>query len=135
MSDSNLVKEWFRYAHNDLISARHLFEDVYPRQTEVASYLSQQCAEKALKGFLIYHDVMYPRTHDLKVICNRCKQIDPSFDAIEAACANLTPFAVTARYPDELSPDENIAKIAIEKAQIVYDFCAAKIPEVRGNGE
>ena len=54
MSDINIVKEWFRYSHNDLISARHLFEDLHPKQTEIASYLSQQCAEKALKGFLIY---------------------------------------------------------------------------------
>jgi HEPN domain-containing protein len=131
MSDINIVKEWFRYSHNDLISARHLFEDLHPKQTEIASYLSQQCAEKALKGFLIYHDVVYPRTHDLKVVCNMCKEIDSTFDMIEAICAHLTPFAVVARYPEELSPGENIARTAIEKAQGIYGFCVAKIPELQ----
>jgi HEPN domain-containing protein len=133
MNDINIVKEWFRYSHNDLISARHLFEDLYPKQVEIASYLSQQCAEKALKGFLVYHNVAYPRIHDLKVICNICKQIDASFDTIEAICAHLTPFAVVARYPEELAPEESITKAAIEKAQRIYDFCTMKIPEMREN--
>ena len=131
MSGIDVVKGWFRYSRNDLISARHLFEDLYPKQTEIASYLSQQCAEKALKGFLIYHDVEYPRIHDLKIICSMCKQIDASFGAIEAICAHLTPFAVTARYPEELSIEESIAKAAIDKAQNIYAFCIAKIPELR----
>jgi HEPN domain-containing protein len=135
MSDINVVKAWVRYAHNDLISTRHLFEDLHPKQIEIASYLSQQCAEKALKGFLIYHDVEYPRIHDLKVVCAMCKQLDSSFDAIEAICAHLTPFAVTTRYPEELSYEENIARAAIEKAQTVYDFCIARIPQMQGNAD
>ena len=36
------------------------------------------------------------------------------------------PYNVTARYPDELAPDENMAKIAIHKAQQIYDFCISK---------
>jgi hypothetical protein len=62
-----------------------------------------------------------------------CKQIDPSFDAIETICAHLTPFAVTARYPEELSPEESITKAAIEKAQGVYDFCVVKISGLQDN--
>jgi HEPN domain-containing protein len=131
MSDISLVKEWFRYAHNDLIVAKHSFEDLHPRQTDIAAFHSQQCAEKALKGFLIYHDIVYPKNHHLKEICAMCGQIDPSFSAIETLCAHLTPFAVVARYPDELAPEESIAKAAIEKAQEVYDFCFGKIPELQ----
>jgi hypothetical protein len=83
MSDSYIVKEWFRYAHNDLIVACHSFEDLHPKQTEIA---------------------------------------------IQDICADLTPFAVTVRYPNELAPDEAIAKHAIAKAQQIYDFCVSKIP-------
>jgi HEPN domain-containing protein len=50
MSDSKLVQEWFKYSENDIISARPLYHDLHPKQTEIACYLSQQCAEKALKG-------------------------------------------------------------------------------------
>jgi len=53
MSDINLVREWIKYSQNDLISAKHLYEDLYPKQTEIDCYLSQQCAEKALKGYIL----------------------------------------------------------------------------------
>jgi len=52
MTTLDLAKEWLNYSQNDLISARHLYEDLHPKQTEVACYLSQQCAEKALKGYI-----------------------------------------------------------------------------------
>jgi hypothetical protein len=38
----------------------------------------------------------------------------------------LNPYGVAARYPDELSPDEEMVKLAINKAQQVYDFCVKK---------
>ena len=40
-------------------------------------------------------------------------------------CAHLTPYGVTSRYPDELAPDENMAKLAVKEAQQVYDLAAA----------
>ena len=49
----NLIDQWLRYANNDLIVAKHSFEDLHPKQTEIASYHCQQCAEKALKAFLL----------------------------------------------------------------------------------
>ena len=48
MSDSELVQEWLKYSQNDLISAKHLYEDLHPKQTEVACYLGQQCADHIL---------------------------------------------------------------------------------------
>jgi HEPN domain-containing protein len=51
MNGHNIVAEWLRYANNDIIVAKHCFEDLHPKQTEIASYHCQQCAEKALKAF------------------------------------------------------------------------------------
>ena len=126
MSGHNIVDEWLRYAHNDIIVAKHCFEDLRPKQTEIASYHCQQCAEKALKAFLIYKDIEPTKTHDLKLLCKMCQDIDGSFADIASPCAHLTPYGVTARYPDELSPDETMVQTAISKAQQVYDFCISK---------
>ncbi|MDR0539754.1 MAG: HEPN domain-containing protein, partial [Spirochaetaceae bacterium] len=49
MPEINLIKEWLRYANNDLITAQHMFEDVYPKQTEMSAYHCQQCTEKGAK--------------------------------------------------------------------------------------
>jgi HEPN domain-containing protein len=132
MSDSSLIEEWLRYAFNDLLAARHLFEDLYPKQTEIACYHCQQCAEKALKGYLIDKDREPPRIHDLIKLCQMCMEHDNQFITIYDYCTVLTKFSSTVRYPNELAPDEAIAKHTIDKAQQVYDFCVSKIPEMEG---
>jgi len=133
MSDIKLVHEWLKYSQNDLISAKHLYEDLHPKQTEVACYLSQQCAEKALKGYILYKDTEPPKTHNLVELCQICANYDNSFSEILDACADLTPYGVAVRYPNELAVDDVIAKLAISKAQSIYDFCVGKIPKSDNN--
>jgi hypothetical protein len=65
MNDIENTKEWFRHSENNLISAKHLFNDLCPKQTEIAAYFSQQAAETALKGFLYYSGINDPEhTHN-----------------------------------------------------------------------
>ena len=127
MSDSKLVQEWLRYSQNDLISAHHLFENLYPKQSEIACYLSQQCVEKALKGYLLFQDVEPPRTHNLIELCQMCSKYDCTFSDILDDCSDLTPYSVAVRYPNELAIDDTIAKSTINKAKRVYDFISGKI--------
>ena len=133
MTTLDLAKEWLKYSQNDLISARHLYEDLYPKQTEVACYLSQQCAEKALKGYIFSMDIEPSKTHNLIELCQICMEHDNAFSEIRSTCADLTPYGVAVRYPNELAVDDTIAKLAVEKAQIIYDFCARKIPGIINN--
>jgi len=123
---TSLADEWFRYAKNDLIVAKHCFENVHPKQTEIASYHCQQSAEKALKAFLLSRGIEPPKTHDLKVLCKMCHDIDNSFADIMIQCAHLNPYGVTVRYPNELSPNDEMVKHAINEAQRVFDFCQKK---------
>jgi hypothetical protein len=46
-------------------------------------------------------------------------------------CVNK--YSSNIRYPNELAPDEAIAKLAIAKARQVYDFCVSKRPEIEKN--
>ena len=82
MSDLEIIKEWLRYAHNDLIVAKHCLENLYPKQTEIASYHCQQSAEKSLKAFLINKNIEPPKTHDLKLLCKMCQNSDSSFSVV-----------------------------------------------------
>jgi HEPN domain-containing protein len=127
MAKKELILDWLRHAKNDLISARHLFEDLYPKQTEISAYHCQQCAEKALKVFLVANDIEPPRIHNLRTLCGLCEDIDAEFSILEIDCVELNPFGAEVRYPNELVADEQIAKAAIEGAQKVYDFCTQKI--------
>ena len=136
MNGIELVREWFKFAENDLLTARHIFENMYPKQTYIACYHSHQCAEKALKGYLLYKigiEIELPRIHDLKVLCDMCIQKDRNFDSILTYCQDLNPLGVNTRYPSELSIGDAITQLAIYKSEKVYNFCYGKILELKEN--
>ena len=127
MNAIDLAKEWLRYSKSDLITAKHMFEDVYPKETEIVCYHCQQCAEKALKGFCIFNGIEPLKTHDLIALCQLCMTTEESCSHLLDSCSRLNPYGVTVRYPNELSVDEINAKNAIAIAQQIFDFCYMKI--------
>jgi len=132
MNGLDLVREWFRFAGDDLFVAKHMLNDLYPPKLEFACYHSQQAAEKALKGYLIHLTQKEPEhTHDLRVLCNQCIALDETFNSILAYCGDLTDFVVAGRYPDEAPIDEPMTRAAVFKADTVYTFCLSKIPELQ----
>jgi HEPN domain-containing protein len=42
-------------------------------------YHCQQCAEKAVKGFLLFHDVVFQKTHDVQKLVEEATLIDNEF--------------------------------------------------------
>jgi HEPN domain-containing protein len=127
MSAVDLAREWLKYSKSDLVTAKHMFEDVYPKETEIVCYHSQQCAEKALKGYCIFKDIEPLKTHDLIALCQLCMTVENSFFDILDNCSRLNLYGVVVRYPNELAIDETIAKNAILLTQQVYDFCCEKM--------
>jgi len=130
MNEMGLVCKWFDIARNDLIAAKHLFEDLYPRQVNISCYHAQQAAEKALKGFLQYKKTEPPKTHNLVLLCQRCVSFNPVFSEIMNACTMLTPYSVITRYPNSIELLESEADIAIQYAAKIYNLSASQIPEL-----
>ena len=59
----SLVRNWLKKARRDLLSARRLARGKDP-YFDTAIYHCQQTAEKAVKGWLVYHDQSFEKTHD-----------------------------------------------------------------------
>ena len=123
MTALDLAKDWLRFAKSDIITAIHMFDNVHPKETEISCYHSQQCAEKSLKAYLISKMIDPPRTHDLLELNNLCAVHDTKFTAVQQHCVFLNPYGVHVRYPNELVVDEVLTKMAIERAQEIFDFC------------
>jgi 2-polyprenyl-3-methyl-5-hydroxy-6-metoxy-1,4-benzoquinol methylase/HEPN domain-containing protein len=68
---------------------------------------AQQCAEKALKGYLAWHDIPFRKTQDLAEIGRQCAETDPSLEPLLVRAARLTAYAWKYRYPGE--PEEPTA--------------------------
>ena len=131
MNAVDLAKEWLKYSKSDLFTAKHMFEDVFPKETEIVCYHSQQCAEKVLKGYCIFKGIEPLKTHDLIALCHLCMTVEDSFSEILDYCSSLNPYGVAVRYPNELAVDEIIAKNAIVMAQKIFDFCCGKIQFIK----
>jgi HEPN domain-containing protein len=52
MDKKDFVLDWIRHAKSDLNTTKHMFEYVYPKETEISAWHCRQCVEKALKAFL-----------------------------------------------------------------------------------
>lgn len=117
MDNKTASKAWVEYACRDLASADHL-QSMYPVPIEIICFHCQQAVEKALKGFLIYHNMpSVPRAHDLAELCKQCMVIDPSFEELLESCADLTVYSVKMRYPSDMELEERHMVWALDFAK------------------
>jgi hypothetical protein len=56
---------------------------------------------ESLKGFLVFHDQAFRKTHALAPLSDRCVAIDATLDPVIAPAIDLTKYAVEFRYPGE----------------------------------
>lgn len=119
---------WLIKAQSDLISSKKLFSDTDDRTLDGAVYHTQQCAEKALKAFLVFKQQPIFKTHDLERLIELCSAIDTTFKDLLSAAAILNPYATEFRYPDDLLfPEREEVEEAIKYAESILSFVQKKI--------
>ena len=128
MSNYEAVAEWHEYAERDLVSAKHLL-NMHPVPLEIVAYLCQQCGEKYLKSYLIYHDQDVVKTHNLSFLQNLCIKFDESFGVLDEQCRILTKYINDSRYPSKLELTDYHTKQAIEYAEEIKSFVSDRIAE------
>lgn len=127
---ARFVRAWLTKSRNDFETAQQLGE-MRTAHLDVAIYHCQQSAEKALKGFLAYHDLPLERTHDLKRLVQLGSQIHPAFLDLLLDAAALTPYATLYRYPDGLDESEPTAmefQEALAAAESIVQMVVAQLP-------
>ena len=111
------VAQWLAYAEEDLRLARHAMTMDSQCPCRLVAYHAQQCAEKHLKAYLVMHGVDFPYTHNLGVLLERCAEHSREMAAGLDEANELTPYAITTRYPGEDEEvDRHEAESAIEVA-------------------
>lgn len=122
-----LAREWLLRADRDLLIAERGLRDPIPLG-EATAYHAQQAAEKALKGFLVAHDLAFPLTHALVPLVRACRDVTPEFAQFLAAAQILTPYAVRFRYPEgPLEPSLDEAEEALGMAEEMVHFVRQQI--------
>jgi HEPN domain-containing protein len=96
------VRQWLLKAEEDLNAAKSL-------TTYGASFLftvcfhSQQAAEKYLKAFLTYHQVEFPKTHDIDELLDLIAPIEGGLSESLRDVIVLTNYGVDVRYPGDFA--------------------------------
>lgn len=115
------AQEDLRGAEIDLAAAPPLLGD--------ATFHCQQAVEKAIKGFLTWHDEVFRKTHDLVELGGQCVGIEPALEPILRRAAPLTEYAWRYRYPGEpFAPSDAEVHGALAIARDVVATLLQRLP-------
>jgi len=124
----DFTREWLRKAEIDFRTARYLYQSS-PDFPEGSAFHSQQAAEKYLKAFLVWHQIEFQKTHDIKAFLNLAAKADENIPEILQAAAMLTPYGVEYRYPgDYPEVKKSDAERAVQLADLVRMEIRNRLP-------
>ncbi len=127
------VKQWLVYGDEDMRLAECGLKLLENCPHRLVAYHAQQCAEKYLKAYLVYKGIEFPYTHNIGFLLELCAPLGSWSETLESA-EELTPFAVSTRYPGEdedvnLSEATNAIEIASKvRSTILSVLKAANFP-------
>lgn len=125
---SDIVKNWVLKGNNDFKTGKDEMETEEPA-TDTICFHMQQCVEKYLKGYLVFHRVDFRKTHDIAELIELCKSVSEEFEELYSLEADsLTIYAADIRYPDDFyMPTIEETKGCIEIVTKVMGFVKEKL--------
>lgn len=130
---------WFTQALHDLDDARYARAG---NRHNLACFLCQQAAEKALKAYLYAQGQTLVIGHSAARLCRDAETHDPSFRGLRERAAPLDKYYIPTRYPNGLPGgipaeafDANDADRAIELATGVIRFVEECLPGCGGSSQ
>jgi len=119
----DVVKNWILKANNDFKTGKDEMETDEPA-TDTICFHMQQCVEKYLKGYLVFHKVDFRKTHDIAELIELCKSVSGKFEELYSMDVDsLTVYAADIRYPDDFyMPTLEETRECIDIAVKAMDF-------------
>jgi HEPN domain-containing protein len=125
------TREWLERARADLDACDALIAVGLPAE---ALFHAQQCAEKAMKAVLTWHQVSFKKTHDLDELKQMCLPLAEDATAHLAGIERLSQYAWRFRYPGApYSPERTEAEEARHAAGRLLDAVAARLESQFGD--
>lgn len=120
-------QEWFKKANEDELSIGAILQDERGAPS-TACFLSQQMAEKYLKGLLVFHDKKFPKIHDLLKLEDLLLHHEPDMKNCEEDLDILSTYYFETRYAGDY-PEFTFqeARKAYEAAKRIKNFVLDKI--------
>lgn len=110
-----MVQMWFRKSKEDLLAAKLLLTKEDENLFGPVVFHAQQSAEKAIKGYLAFHKIRFPKTHDMEILILLVGKHDTALSQELEPAKILTEYAVAYRYPEEKEPPEPLTQKTVKK--------------------
>lgn len=117
---------WLNQARKDLSDAEYLLEG---KRNNLACFVAQQAAEKALKAYLYAQGKEEVYGHSVAELSQKALRYDDRFKEVKEKGASLDKYYIPTRYPNGLPGgipaeafDHEDAQKAIERAEYVIEF-------------
>jgi HEPN domain-containing protein len=124
-------KRWLRQAEEDLEAASALMQ---AGKYYMVCFVSQQAAEKALKGYLYAQGEEFLFSHSVWKLCHLSGKYDKRFQELSSRVKDLDLYYIEARYPNSLNSgipaeffEEKDAAQAGRLAKEVIDFVKERL--------
>ena len=104
------IRPWIYKAEEDYRAALTLARKRKDPVPDNVCFSAQQCVEKYLKAFLVYHRKGFPKTHDLAELLKIAFVVDPLLEVIRVMCASFFlmpwPFVILAKKQQQKNREE-----------------------------
>jgi HEPN domain-containing protein len=125
------TREWLEHARADLDACTALIAAGLAAE---ALFHAQQCAEKAMKALLTWHQIPFKKTHDLDELKQVCLPLAGEAAAYLAGIERLSQYAWRFRYPGApYTPERTEADEARRAAGQLLEAAAARLESQFGN--
>ena len=149
MGNGDTVKKWLEIANDDYYAASILYGTEHRKPLEVVCYHCQQSIEKSLKAYLCAKGVEIPKTHDLTMLCRRCKDLIVSVSLLDVIshpasrrtaimgcrCTGATsrkvmlpPLAATAAMYDAVTMRSGITRYSASRKPLTPSILIKSVP-------
>jgi HEPN domain-containing protein len=125
--NDDVAKGWMLKAESDIETLTIMMER--GKTFDSACFHAQQAAEKYLKAFLSFNDIVFPKTHNIEELLDSCAKIDERFADLVEETTFLTAYAVELRYDVEFWPEKEEAEAAFEAASKIRQLVLSILPE------
>ena len=127
------ARSWFLKASADLRAAEFELTARPPLTADIVFH-AQQAVEKAIEGFLSWHDRTFRKTHNLVEIGEAAASVDPTLEPVLRRAAPLTEYAWRFRYPgDSADPSVEESQDALATAREVFESLISRLPSEVGS--
>ena len=127
--NSKNYQDWLLKAENDLKAAEGIYGYYEKPPTDTICYHCHQVAEKSLKSYLVFREIIFHKIHDLIALLNLCLTKGKTLDFLRGNLEVLNQYYIETKYPLDMPIDysKEEAKEAINKARFILETIKDKI--------